>query len=415
MLPDNWTRTEIGNIASFSSGNTPSKSKKQFWGGEYPWITAKDLKSHRLNSSIDGLTKGGFEVAKIAAENSTLLLVRGMTLLKKLPIGYATRDVAFNQDIKALVAKDDIDPQFLSYLLLANSKRIRNLVSTAGHGTGRLDSELIKSFPVLLPSSEEQTKIAQILSTWDEAITTVEKLIENSKQQKKALMQRLLIGNVRNPDFKKSKQLSSTPYGSIPADWRFVPIEQIAEEVSSRNSNEPITKVLSCSKHDGFVDSLTYFKKKVYSDDTSNYKVVKRGDFGFPSNHIEEGSIGYQNVCDLGVVSPIYTVFRTNSEVSDFYLYKLLKTEHYRQIFAAYTNASVDRRGSLRWKEFSKIKIPLPTLDEQEWIGEIIRIAESDEVNLKLQHSCLISQKKALMQQLLSGKKRVKIPEPTEG
>ena len=87
------------------------------------------------------------------------------------------------------------------------------------------------------------------------------------------------------------------------------------------------------------VKSLSYFKKKVYSDDTSNYKVMRRGTFGFPSNHVEEGSIGHQDICDVGIVSPIYCVFRANDKIEDGFLYKLLKTDRYRQIFAAATNA----------------------------------------------------------------------------
>ena len=161
-------------------------------------------------------------------------------------------------------------------------------------------------------------------------------------------------------------------------------------------------------KHEGFVDSLQYFNKKVYSDDTSGYKVIERGCFGFPSNHIEEGSIGYQNIYDAGLVSPIYTVFRPNKKkVDSVYLYKLLKTDHYRQIFSAATNASVDRRGSLRWKEFGKIRVPLPTLLEQQKISSILTSSEKEVETLQQSLDCLRQEKKSLMQQLLSGNKRV--------
>ena len=128
------------------------------------------------------------------------------------------------------------------------------------------------------------------------------------------------------------------------------------------------------------VESLTYFKKKVYSDDTSNYKVMRRGTFGFPSNHIEEGSIGYQDLFDAGIVSPIYYVFAADKTVDDGFLYKLLKTDRYRQMFAAATNASVDRRGSLRWKEFAKITLLLPPLEEQQAISEAVNSIAATEV-----------------------------------
>jgi type I restriction enzyme, S subunit len=169
--------------------------------------------------------------------------------------------------------------------------------------------------------------------------------------------------------------------------------------------------VVSCSKHAGFVDSLTYFKKKVYSDNTSGYKVIPRGAFGFPSNHIEEGSIGRQNLHDRALVSPIYCVFQVNPSVHEGYLHKLLKTDHYRQIFSATTNSSVDRRGSLRWKEFAKIKIPLPNISEQKKISAVIDVAELETANLRAQLACLEQQRQALMLQLLTGKRRLRVDE----
>ena len=409
MLPEGWSQQEFGELATFYSGNTPSKKRAEFWGGGLPWITAKDLKTHRINSSIDTLTDEGYARAKIAPAGSSLVLVRGMTLFKDFPVGFAIRDVAYNQDVKAIVARSGIDPFFLSYALIANSHKIRQLVSIAGHGTGRLETGHLKSYPINVPKLDEQSRIAQILSTWDRAIETTEKLIENSKAQKKALVQQLLTGKKRYSQFIDSNEKRETNYGDLPLDWLFLPIGDIASEQSERAGKNSELPVLSCSKHVGFVDSLQYFKKKVYSDDTSNYKVVHRGCYGFPSNHIEEGSIGYQDICNAGIVSPIYSVFKTSERVHDGYLFRLLKTEHYRQIFQARTNASVDRRGSLRWKEFCKIHVPLPSLTEQQKISETIDTADNELANLSAQLVRLQAQKRALMQQLLTGKRRVKV------
>ncbi len=409
MIPEGWVPTELDALASFSSGGTPSKQKQKFWGGEFPWISGKDLKSHYLENSIDTLTDEGFSIAKKAPKGASLILVRGMTLHKEFPVGYATREVAFNQDLKALIPSKGVNGLYLSYLLVGNATYIRQLVSVAGHGTGRIDTSSLKKFPVNKPPLAEQTKIASILSTWDKAIETAEKLIENRRSQKKALMQQLLTGEKRFSQFVSSRELTKNKCGEIPKDWQFVHVEQIAKQVSERNSDSRDYPVLSCTKYEGFVDSLKYFKKKVFSNDTSTYKVVARNTFAFPSNHIEEGSIGYQDIYDHGLVSPIYTVFKTNDKVHDGYLYKLLKTEHYRQIFAAQTNASVDRRGSLRWNEFKKIQVPLPSLSEQEAISNAIDAADKEMKNHQEQLENLQQQKKALMQQLLTGKRRVKV------
>jgi type I restriction enzyme S subunit len=95
--------------------------------------------------------------------------------------------------------------------------------------------------------------------------------------------------------------------------------------------------------------------------------------------------------------------------VNNTYLYSVLKTDHYRQIFGAATNASVDRRGSLRWKEFSLIHVPLPPLKEQQRIAVVLSAADQEITALQQKLDVLKQEKKALMQQLLTGKRRVKL------
>jgi type I restriction enzyme S subunit len=159
------------------------------------------------------------------------------------------------------------------------------------------------------------------------------------------------------------------------------------------------------------VDSLAYFGRQIFSDDLATYKVVRRGQFAYATNHIEEGSIGYQHVCDTAVISPMYTVFKTNDLVDDGFLYKVLKSNLYIHIYQVNTSASVDRRGSLRWTEFSHIRIPVPTLEEQRAIAKVIDGQQREIELLQQKLDALRRQKKGLMQQLLTGKVRVKVTE----
>lgn len=277
-------------------------------------------------------------------------------------------------------------------------------------GVPSLSRGTIYSIKVPTPPIQEQQKIVKILTTWDKAIDTTERLIDNSKQQKKALMQQLLTGKQRFDFEKNSYELKQTRYGDIPKDWKYVKIKDIAKQLTKKNSDNNDYPVISCSKHYGFVNSLEYFKKQVFSDNTTGYRIIPRDCFGFPANHIEEGSIGLQTTHDFALVSPIYVVFKANVElINNIYLYALLKTEHYRQIFSASTNASVDRRGSLRWKEFSEIRIPLPPLEEQQKIAAVLTNADKEIELLEQQLADLQQEKKALMQVLLTGKVRVTV------
>ena len=186
-------------------------------------------------------------------------------------------------------------------------------------------------------------------------------------------------------------------------------MREIAKDCSERNKKNGKSTVLSCSKHLGFVESSKYFSKQVFSEDTSNYKVIRRGCFGYPSNHIEEGSIGLLLEHEKGLVSPIYTVFKCDESVIPEFLYAVFKTDTFRHIFAVSTNASVDRRGSLRWREFSLIHVPLPSLGEQRAIAAVLKIAHEEITLLEAKLKTLEKQKRGLMQKLLTGEVRVKV------
>ena len=216
-------------------------------------------------------------------------------------------------------------------------------------GQGSFNQKELKKLQIPVPPLNTQNIISKIISTWDKAIGQTEHLIKAKEKQKKALIQQLLTGKRRFKEFIKSEKYSKSKFFEYPDDWLYCNVGSVATEVSERNNTGKDIPVLSCTKYDGLVDSLEYFGKRVFSNDTSNYKVVHRGQFAYATNHIEEGSIGLLEFHKKGLVSPMYTVFKTDDRVYVPFLYKVFKTELYRHIFAVNTNASVNRRGSLRY------------------------------------------------------------------
>lgn len=280
-------------------------------------------------------------------------------------------------------------------------------MSRQGAGRYKLNKDTLQKLPILLPTLSEQTAIASLLSTWDLAIEKTVQLITAKERSYLWLSTKYLFGATADTanDSKKTK------WFAVPDHWNIVKIGKIANEVSSFNNSGENIPVLSCTKYDGLVDSLTYFDKQVFSLDTSTYKVVAKGQFAYATNHIEEGSIGYQDVYNKGLVSPMYTVFKTDKNVDDAYLYKVFKSVVYLHIFRANTSSSVDRRGSLRWKEFAKLPIPLPPIEEQKQIAAILTTARQEIDLLKKQADAFRRQKRGLMQKLLTGEWRVKTAE----
>ncbi|HDC4463685.1 TPA: restriction endonuclease subunit S [Enterobacter kobei] len=398
-------------------------------GKEYPKASDFSGDGYCLFLSAKNVTKYGFqfnELQFIDAEKDKKLRKgrvkrSNIVLTTRGSVGhFAYYDASVPYDVMRINSgmvildadESDLEPNFL--YALCRSFIVQKQIEAASFGSAQpqLTVGIVKGLKLPIPTLVEQKKIAQILSTWDKAISVTEKLLTNSQLQKKALMQQLLTGKKRLGLPDGSYEFRITHYGLIPKDWGYPAIKEICTQVSEKNSAAVDHPVLSCSKYDGFVDSLKYFKKKVYSDDLSGYRVIHRGCFGFPSNHIEEGSIGLQNLYEIGIVSPIYVVFRASpTRVDNSYLYAVLKTDHYKQIFGAATNASVDRRGSLRWKEFNQIHVPLPPLKEQQKIAAVLSVADAEISTLEKKLACLRDEKKALMQQLLTGKRRVKVDE----
>lgn len=264
----------------------------------------------------------------------------------------------------------------------------------SGSGVPTLNRNDVHVSKVAVPPKQEQNRIVEVLELWDTAIEKQSELIEKLKLRKRALMQQLLTGKKRLPGFND--------------EWKHVPIKTFAKEVSNRNVGGANHIVLSCTKYDGLVPSLEYFGKQIYSNDLSSYKIIPQGHFAYATNHIEEGSIGYQSNYENGLISPMYTVFVTNKEkVNDTFLYSVLKSHHLIYLYKSMMEGSINRRGGLRWDSFSTIKIDLPSLEEQNVIASVLVKADEEIELAKEKLSNLQAQKRGLMQQLLTGRKRI--------
>src|SRR5438094_46611 len=104
-------------IVRSRAGKTPSRSRSLYWGGGVPWVTAKDLKTHRLRSSQERITEAAVQQgAPLAAPGDVLILVRGMTLLKDVPIGLVETPMSYNQDVRCLRPENGTSGEYLAYL-----------------------------------------------------------------------------------------------------------------------------------------------------------------------------------------------------------------------------------------------------------------------------------------------------------
>jgi type I restriction enzyme S subunit len=363
-----------------------------FWNGSIPWFSGKDLKALRLHDSIEHISAHAVgKGTRTTPKGTILVLVRGMTLMKEVPVGLLHRDAAFNQDIKGIVTNDgSLDPEFLAYYLRAENQRIRNSVTVAGHGTGRLPLEALEEYPVPLPPLPEQRKISDILSTWDEALETLDALIAAKDRQKQALMQQLLTGKTRVKGAK--------------GKWKKVQLGELAENRSDQNKGKLGTELLyGVTKADGVVPMRDHVKGESFH----RCKLLEHDWFAYNPMRINIGSIARWQGNKTVMVSGDYIVFRCfEDRLSPAYLDQLRQSWMWQSFVTKGGNGSVRIR--IYFSDLAEFTFPCPPLAEQQQIAAILDTADQELSLLRTQRQTLDQQKRGLMQRLLTGRIRVK-------
>ncbi|GAB3369024.1 restriction endonuclease subunit S [Spongiibacter taiwanensis] len=187
----------------------------------------------------------------------------------------------------------------------------------------------------------------------------------------------------------------------IPEGWSLSKIGDFATEIKSKNSDLKPMPVLSVTKYKGFVLSLDYFKKQVFSRDTNTYKIVKKGQFAYATIHLDEGSLGLLDAVEEGQVSPMYTVFKTKG-IDKTYLFNLLKSDDFMRLYPALGQGSINRRASIPFKVLADVDFACPPLPEQEKIAAILSTVDDVIEKTRAQIDKLKDLKTGMMQELLT-------------
>lgn len=163
-----WKTRPLSECGEWVSGGTPSKSVASYWNGDIPWISSKSLKTFDLSDSEDRISQDAVRNGtKLLPKGAVVFVVRGMSLANEFRVGVTTREVAFNQDLRAIIPRSDMDGRFLARFLRARQRVIMGLTDNASHGTKRLPTELVEAIQVPIPQLPEQHRIAAILDKAD--------------------------------------------------------------------------------------------------------------------------------------------------------------------------------------------------------------------------------------------------------
>lgn len=397
MIPKGWDVKPLGELVSIRSGGTPSKSRPDYWGGEVNWFTAKDLKAPLLRESELKLTELGASVCTVVEPGAILILTRGMGLLRDVPLGICEQRSSFNQDVKALLARDGVHGHFLLYALGHSKHRLGGLVTTAGHGTCRLETDSLLEHSFLVPTPDEQAVIAGILGTCDAVEERIEALLSSKQRRRQALAQRMLTGKARLSGF-------ATP-------WQTSKIGQLLKPV-----RRPVTwddsaeyKLLSLRRRSGGA----FHRETLLGSEilTKKMNVARAGDFLISKMQVVHGAMAMvPQEFDGFHVSDSYLAYTARSqEQLDMRFFDWLSRLPimYRKAYISSYGVHIEKmtfNDGLFLGE--KVTLP-PTVEEQRAIVEVLEDADREITLHRAELDALKRQKRGLMQQLLTGKVRV--------
>ena len=382
-IPENWKYDFLDKFAIRCSGHTPSQSHPEYWNGGIKWISLAD--SNRLDQGyIFETTK---QISDEGIKNSSAVLLPAETVILSRDAGIGksavmSETMAVSQHFIAWKCDnhEKLHSWFLYNWLQLNKPEFER--QAVGSTIKTIGLPYFKKLKIAVPPFPEQQKIAQILSTWDKAIAVTEQLLANSQQQKKALMQQLLTSK---------KRLLDENGARFEGEWEEFSLGNIAKVY------QPKTISQSQLSFDGYPvyganGIIGYYCD--FNHELEQIAVTCRGSTCGVVNWTMPKSWITGNAMVINVDN--------NSAISKKFLFYVLSNADLKYLITGSGQPQITG-------DIKNHVVHLASFKEQKVIAQVLTIADQEIEVLQRKLDCLQQEKKALMQQLLTGKRRVKV------
>lgn len=375
-IPEEWEVKVLGKVCDTTSGGTPARSNPAYYEGNIPWITTSELKDGHIYDSKEHITISAIAAssAKLLPESTLLMAMYGATIGK---LGITTLPLTTNQACCAILPKED-NIKYLFYKLLADRA---NLISKGcGAGQPNISQTIIKELKYSFPGKVEQSRIAAALTSVDDLISALDKLIEKKKNIKQGSMQLLLTGKKRLKGFtdpwvekkmgtieiQNGAMLNSTEYkaGNIPV------IAGGKQPAGYHSSSNRLANTITISASGANAGYISFYKGPIFASDCS-------------------------------------TINEQKGISIEFLYYCLLLRQN-----AIYKCQTGGAQPHIHAKDIKDIGFAMPSdISEQKRIASIIESMDDEISSLETKKAKYEQVKQGMMQQLLTGKIRL-IEEP---
>jgi type I restriction enzyme S subunit len=344
---------------------------------------------------LDSVTCTESEIQEYSIKRGDILFNRtnSFDLVGKTAVVSKDARIVFASYLVRYRVSDHAVPQFIGHWFNYEKvqRRLKELATVGVSQSNINPTRLQHDLHVPLPPLPEQQKIADILGAWDEALEKLDALIAAKTRRKQALMQQLLTGHRRLPGF--SKPWLKSKLGDL--------------FLNRTENNRLDLRLLSITADQGVVSRDTLTKRDTSSEDKSKYLRIAPGDIGYNTMRMWQGVSALSTM--EGIVSPAYTILSPTPRIDGKFAAHFFKLPHTISLFHRHSQGLVDDTLNLKYPTFAKIEVSLPSdITEQRAIAAVLDTADAELRLLRQQRTALDHQKRGLMQQLLTGRIRVK-------
>ena len=412
-----WETKRFDEIGTIFSGSTPSTSIHSFWDGEIVWVTPNDLS--KLNTPYLCVSGKRITEKGLNGCSAHLLPAGSLVMSSRAPIGYValpTVQFCTNQGCKTIKLKSAFHPEFTYYNVLFNIDKVKNL----GEGTtfAEITKTALSTVELSFPTSLfEQTKIAEVLSTVDRAIEQTEALIAKQQRIKTGLMQDLLTRGIDEHGNLRSEQthiFKDSPLGRIPVEWEVEKWSKVCSKIQDGTHFSPHTDASAEFKYVtskniklGFLD----ISNVEYIDKRQHDQIYKRCDVCLGDVLLTKDGANTGNAAinllneEFSLLSSVALIRPMKSRLTSMFLLQTILSESGQRLIKDSMSGLAITRVTL--EIINDFMMKVPPIQEQKKIGQFLSIHDEQIKSESNNLAKLRSLKTALMQDLLTGKKRV--------